>query len=93
VAIREGHAFADTVFGDLPTWSITTSYRQPCSPRRRSGSSAAPRRAPGSLGDIDVYKASFRAMKATLSGRDERIFMKVIVDRATDKVVGSTCSP
>jgi glutathione reductase (NADPH) len=39
-------------------------------------------------GEIDVYKASFRAMKATLSGRDERIFMKVIVDKASDKVVG-----
>jgi glutathione reductase (NADPH) len=39
-------------------------------------------------GEIDVYKTSFRPMKATLSGRDERTFMKLIVDRASDKVLG-----
>ncbi|MDU0220530.1 glutathione-disulfide reductase, partial [Escherichia coli] len=37
---------------------------------------------------VDVYKASFRPMKATLSGRDERVIMKVLVDRASDRVVG-----
>ncbi len=35
-----------------------------------------------------IYKTSFRAMKATLSGRDERVFMKLIVDAASDKVLG-----
>jgi glutathione reductase (NADPH) len=39
-------------------------------------------------GDIDIYKTSFRAMKATLSGSYERVFMKLIVDKASDKVVG-----
>ena len=39
-------------------------------------------------GEVTVYKTSFRAMKATLSGRDERVFMKLIVDAASDKVLG-----
>ena len=39
--------------------------------------------------DIDVYQTDFRAMKHTLSGAQERTFMKLIVDRATDKVLGA----
>jgi glutathione reductase (NADPH) len=39
-------------------------------------------------GDIDVYTANFRPMKATLSGLPDRTLMKIIVDVATDKVVG-----
>ncbi|MEI9901959.1 MAG: hypothetical protein WDN31_19685 [Hyphomicrobium sp.] len=37
---------------------------------------------------LDVFKASFRPMKATLSGRDERVFMKLLVDGESGKVVG-----
>ena len=37
-------------------------------------------------GDIDVYVSKFRPMKNTLSGRDERTFMKLIVHCPTDKV-------
>jgi glutathione reductase (NADPH) len=39
-------------------------------------------------GAIDVYSSSFRALKHTLSGSDERTLMKMIVDAATDRVVG-----
>ncbi len=38
--------------------------------------------------DIDVYVSDFRAMKHTMSGSDERTLMKLIVDKATDKVLG-----
>jgi glutathione reductase (NADPH) len=38
--------------------------------------------------DITLFKSSFRAMKHTLSGRDEKTFIKVIVETATDRVVG-----
>lgn len=41
------------------------------------------------FGDIDVYKSDFKPMKHTLSGRDERTFMKLIVDAKSDKVVGA----
>lgn len=40
-------------------------------------------------GEVDVYTSGFRAMKHTMSGRDERSFMKLIVDPKTDKVVGA----
>ena len=39
-------------------------------------------------GEITVYRSDFKPMKHTLSGSDERSFMKLIVDSATDKVVG-----
>ena len=39
-------------------------------------------------GDINVFKSSFRGMKNTLSGSDERTLMKLLVDSASDKVVG-----
>lgn len=40
------------------------------------------------LGDIQVFRSTFRAMKHTLSGSDEKTLMKMIVETATDKVVG-----
>jgi glutathione reductase (NADPH) len=40
------------------------------------------------FGHIRLFKSTFRAMKHTISGRDEKTFMKLIVDKATDRVVG-----
>jgi len=40
------------------------------------------------LARVDIYKTVFRPMKATLSGRETRTFMKLVVDGGTDKVVG-----
>ena len=37
---------------------------------------------------IDIYKTSFRAMKATLSGSDGRVFMKLVVQAETDRILG-----
>jgi glutathione reductase (NADPH) len=89
VAIREGHAFADTVFGGLPTMvdyeQIATAVFSTPEIGVIGHTEAAAR---ALCGAIDVYKAGFRAMKAMLSGRDERVLMKVIVEKATDKVVG-----
>jgi glutathione reductase (NADPH) len=47
VAIREGHAFADTLFGGKPTWWSTTSSRRRSSPPRKSAPSGTARRLPG----------------------------------------------
>jgi len=41
------------------------------------------------FGDIRLYKSSFKPMKHTISGRDEKTFMKLIVDDASDRVVGA----
>ncbi|MGU3537208.1 glutathione-disulfide reductase [Methylobacterium sp. A54F] len=89
IAIREGHAFADTVFGNKPS----------CVDHRLIPTAVFSTPEIGVVGhnedvareiygEVDVYRARFRPMKATLSGRDERTLMKIIVDCASDKVVG-----
>jgi glutathione reductase (NADPH) len=40
------------------------------------------------FGEITLYKSTFKPMKHTISGRDEKSFMKLIVDDASDRVVG-----
>lgn len=89
VAIREGAAFAETVFNDNPMavdHSIipTTVFSQPSIGTVGLGEEAA--REAGH--EIDVYGASFRPMKNTLSGNPEKTLMKLIVDKADDKVLG-----
>src|SRR5690554_123311 len=89
VAIREGHAFADTVFGGKPTkvdHSIipTAIFSQPEMGTVGLTEAEARER----YGEIDIYKTAFRALKNTLSGSQERTFMKLIVDPKSDKVLG-----
>jgi glutathione reductase (NADPH) len=89
IAIREGHAFADTVFGGRPTMvdhSIIPTAVFSTPEIGVVGCTEATARA--LYGDIDVYKTSFRPMRATLSGSADRVLMKLIVDKASDKVVG-----
>jgi glutathione reductase (NADPH) len=40
------------------------------------------------LAKVDIYKTTFRPMKATLAGRDTRTFMKLVVDGSSDRLVG-----
>jgi glutathione reductase (NADPH) len=89
VAIREGHAFADTVFGGRQiavdhTNVPTAVFSQPEIGTVGLSEHAARELHPG----IEIYKTSFRPMRHTLSGRDERMLMKLVVDGATDKVLG-----
>ncbi len=89
VAIREGQAFADTVFGNRPTavdhaHVPTAVFSEP--EVGAIGMTEAMARA--RLAAVDVYRASFRPLKATLSGRDTRMLMKLVVDGSTDCVVG-----
>lgn len=89
VAIREGHAFADTVFGNNPRiidyGAIPTAvFSNP----PIAGVGLAEEEARAQLGDVKVYKSDFRAMKNVLADRNERALYKMIVDGATDKVVG-----
>ncbi len=89
VAIREGHAFADTVFGKWPVEvdhvNIPTAvFSQP--EIGTVGLTEAQARA--QFSHVDVYKVDFKPIKATLSGRDTRVLMKLVVDASTDRVVG-----
>jgi glutathione reductase (NADPH) len=89
VAIAEGRALAETLFNDNPMSidheNVATSvFSQP--PIGTVG--LTERRARQLYKAIDVYRARFRPMKHTLSGREERTMMKLIVDRASDRVLG-----
>ncbi|MGA9082780.1 MAG: glutathione-disulfide reductase, partial [Pseudolabrys sp.] len=89
VAIREGHAFADTVFGDKPTKVDHSNVPTAVFSEPEVGViGLTEAQAVEKLGKVDIYKTSFRPMKATLSGRDTRVFMKLVVDGNTDKIVG-----
>ncbi len=89
VAIREGHAFADTVFGKrqikVDHATIPTAvFSQP--EVGTVGLTEAEARA--QYAHVDIYKTDFRPIKATMSGRDTRILMKLVVDGQTDRVLG-----
>ncbi len=89
VAIREGQAFADTVFGDKPTivdYNCVPSAVFSHPPMAGVGLTEAQAR--NTLGSIKVYSSDFRAMKNVLAGRNERGLYKMICDAATGKVVG-----
>jgi glutathione reductase (NADPH) len=90
VAIAEGHAVADTLFGGKPRTidydNIPSAvFSQP--PIGTVGLTEAEARA--RYGAIDVYKSAFKPLKHTLSGRDERAFMKLVVDQKSRRVVGA----
>jgi glutathione reductase (NADPH) len=89
VAIREGHAFADTVFGgkdikvdhsDIPT----AVFSEP----EVGVIGMTEAQARKTFARVDIYKTSFRAMKYTVAARDTRSFFKLVVDGMTDRVLG-----
>jgi len=89
VAIREGQAFADTVFGGKPTRvdyanipSAVFSHPPIASVGMTEG------QARDKLGTYKTFVSDFRPMKNVLAGRNERSLYKLIVDEETDKVVG-----
>jgi glutathione reductase (NADPH) len=89
VAIREGHAFADTVFGNKPTRVDHADVPTAVFSEPEIGTiGLTEAQACARLAKVDIYKTMFRPMKATLSGRDTRAFMKLVVDGTTDRVVG-----
>ena len=89
VAIREGHAFADTVFGNRKTAVDHENVPSAVFSQPELGAvGLTEEEARRRLDKVSVYKTNFRPMKHTLSGRDERTLMKLVVDGLTDKVVG-----
>ena len=89
IAIREGHAFADTVFGGKPRSTHydaipSAVFSQP--PIASVGLSEADARA--QLGEVKIYTSDFRPMQNMFATQAERGFYKLVVDAETDKVVG-----
>jgi glutathione reductase (NADPH) len=89
VAIKEAMAFAQTQYLGKPTVmdydGIATAVF--CQPNIGTVG-LSEEQAREKYGEVDVYLSSFKAMKHTLSGSDERSMMKIIVDRESDRVVG-----
>lgn len=89
VAIREGHAFADTVFGKRPVQVDHANIPTAVFSQPEVGTvGLTEQQARAQFSHVDIYKADFRPIKATMSGRDTRILMKLVVDGTTDIVVG-----
>ena len=89
VAIREGHAFADTVFGGQPRTIAydhipSAVFSQP----PLGGVGLSERQAREAGHDVKVFTSDFRPMKNMFATRVERGFYKLITDAATDKVLG-----
>jgi glutathione reductase (NADPH) len=89
VAIREGQAFADTVFGNTPTTvdyhcipSAVFSHPPLCGVGMTEG------QARNELGSVKTYVSDFRPMKNVLAGRNERSLYKLVCDGENGKIVG-----
>ena len=90
VAIREGQAFADTVFGNKP-WQVDYS----CVPSAAftnpplAGVGLTESEARNAYGSVKVFTSDFRPMRNVLAGRNERALYKLVVDEASDRVLGA----
>ena len=90
IAIREGHAVADRLFGDRH-WQVdhhcvpSAVFSNP--PLGSVGLTEA--QAKNTFGTVKVYASDFRPMRNVLAGRNERALYKLVVDAASDKVVGA----
>ncbi len=90
VAIHEGMCLAATLFDGRPTRPVyenvpSAVFSQPAIGSVGCTEAQARARHPA----VDVYRTAFRELKHTLSGRQERTMMKLVVDGATDRVVGA----
>ena len=89
VAIREGQAFADTVFGNDPT---TVDYDHipsaVFSHPPMAGVGLTEGEAKNQLGSVKVYLSDFRPMKNVVAGRNERSLYKMVCDGDSGRIVG-----
>ncbi len=89
VAIREGHAFADSVFGNRPVQVDHADIPTAVFSQPEVGTvGLTETHARAQFNRVDIYKTTFRPIKSTMSGRDTRVLMKLVVDGTTDRVVG-----
>jgi glutathione reductase (NADPH) len=89
VAIRDGQAFADTIYNNRPTPVDHRSVPSAVFGRPPIGSVGLTEAdAQRSLAKVDIYRTSFRPMRNMLTANHERTLMKLIVDATNDKLVG-----
>ena len=88
VAIREGHAFADTVFRGVPTKADHELIASAVFTQPELGSVGLSEEAAVALGSVEIYTATFRPMKSLFAGRQDRMLMKLVVDAGNRRVLG-----
>ena len=88
VALEEGMAVVETIFGARPTAVDYTNVASAVFSHPPVGSVGLSEEEARKNNDVDIYRSSFKPMKHTLSGSDERAMMKLIVDKKTDVVLG-----
>jgi glutathione reductase (NADPH) len=88
VAIREGHAFADTVFRGIPTRADHVMVPSAVFTQPEMGTVGLTEEAAAARGPIEVFTASFRPMQTLFAGRQDRVLMKLVVDAASRVVLG-----
>jgi glutathione reductase (NADPH) len=89
IAIREGHAFADTVFGGKPTavdhaYVPTAVFSEP----EVGVIGLTETQAREQFHTVEIFKTTFRPLKTAFLGSEARMLMKLVIDGATDRVVG-----
>ena len=89
VAIAEGRALAETLFNRNPVKMDHHNVPSAVFSQPPVGSVGLSEEAAEAIAPCDVYRAVFRPMKHTLSGRDEKTMMKLVVDRGTGTVLGA----
>jgi glutathione reductase (NADPH) len=89
IAIRDGHAFADTVYNNRPTPVDHSTVPSAVFSRPPVGTvGLAEADARHSHGAVDIYKTSFRPMRTVFVGNEQRTLMKLVVDAKTDQLLG-----
>jgi glutathione reductase (NADPH) len=89
VAIAEGRAIAETLFNNNPTKMDHADVPSAVFSQPPIGAvGLTEEQARRNYGEVDVYMARFKPMKNTLSGREERTLMKLLVDARSDRVLG-----
>src|SRR5438094_7922946 len=89
VAIAEGRAIAETLYNNNPIRMDHADVPSAVFSNPPVGVVGLTEdEARRQYGEVDVYQARFRPMKYTLSGREERTFLKLVVDAKSERVVG-----
>ncbi len=88
VAIREGQAFSETVFGGRPSRADHDLVPSAVFTQPELGSVGLTEEAARSREPVDIYATSFRAMHSAFAGRSDRVMMKLVVSQATGRVLG-----
>ncbi len=89
VAIREGAAFAETVYNDNPVSVDHSDIASAVFSQPEIGTvGLTEEQAREQYGEIEIFKSTFRPMKLSLSDVEAKMIMKLVVDKASDRVVG-----